>query len=233
MQKKISCERVKREDVGEEWRMNVSDIKEILEKLGKERRIFHCEADFQYALACKFYENKTRLGIKEIRLEWRSFINEKNDYIDIILITKNDERIPIELKYKTKKTHKLKDQNGEEFELKNHGARDLGGYGFIKDIEKIESFIKKYPEKSNKGYVIFLTNDLKYLDPPNSKEVCYINFSIHQSRKLGNKTLCWIGEKKPWKKDPIKLRREYKINWEKYSSLEDQEFKFILLEVSL
>ena len=211
-------------------KINISDIKKILEKLSKERQIFHSEADFQHSLACKFYENKTQLGIKEIRLEWRSFINEKNDYIDIILVTKNDERIPIELKYKTKKTHKLKDQNGEEFELKNHGARDLGGYGFIKDIERIESFIKKYPEKSNKGYAIFLTNDLNYLDPPN-KDVCYINFSIHQSRKLGNETLYWMGEKKSWKKDPINLQGKYDINWEKYSYLENQEFKFILLEV--
>lgn len=210
--------------------MDLLDIKQILVELGEKRQIFHSEADFQHSLACKFYENKTKLGIKEIRLEWRSFINEKNDYIDIILVTKNDELIPIELKYKTKKTNKIKDQNKEEFELKDHGARDLGGYGFIKDIERIESFIEKYTEKSNKGYVIFLTNDLNYIKRPSNKEVCYINFSIHQFRKL-KKTLNWIGEKKSWKKDPINLNGEYEINWEDYSTLENQKFKFILLEI--
>jgi hypothetical protein len=211
-------------------KMDLSNIKQILLELSKERQIFHSEADFQHSLACKFNEHKKALGIKEIRLERRSFIDEKNDYIDIVLVTTDNKLIPIELKYKTKKTPRLKDQNGEEFELKNHGARDLGGYNFIKDIQRIESFIKKYLENSDKGYVIFLTNDPSYLTLP-KKSVCYANFSIHQSRKFGNETLCWFGEKKSWQEEPIKLKGKYELNWEKYSSLEGQKFNFILLEI--
>ena len=210
--------------------MNLSDIKQILLELSKERQIFHSEADFQHSIACKFNEHKKELGIKEIRLERRSFIDEKNDYIDIVLVSDKGDLIPIELKYKTKKTPRLKDQNKEEFELKNHGAKDLGGYNFIKDIQRIESFIKKHSEKSDKGYAIFLTNDLSYLAAP-KKDSCYVNFSLHQSRKLGNETLCWIGEKKSWQENPISLKEKYEINWEKYSSLEGQEFRFILLEI--
>lgn len=59
---------------------------------------------------------------------------------------KGNEYCPIELKYKTKllKHSKKIDRFGENIDceklVKNQGARDLGMYGFWKDMSRIERF---------------------------------------------------------------------------------------------
>ena len=94
------------------------DIYKIIGKLKNKRQIFTSEADFQLELAWIIKEEYPNT---KVRLEYcPSF--DLNMHIDILVIYDN-KWIPIELKYKTKCCNKL--INGEIFNLKNHGAKDV------------------------------------------------------------------------------------------------------------
>ena len=108
------------------------DLSAILKSLSETRPVFHSEADFQFALAWKV---KLLLPTAEIRLEYPPS-NDPAKAVDIVV--RNDNRTyPIELKHKTKRLSTT--VNEEAFNLKGHGAQDLGCYDFVKDIHKVES----------------------------------------------------------------------------------------------
>ena len=202
------------------------DINSIMEKLSNERKIFHSEADFQFALAWKIKENYPDY---EIFLEWPDLSQNQNRYIDIVL-QKDGKRIPIELKYKTKEL-----EYGE-FYLKTQGAKDLACYDYLKDIERVESLIDS---KFEKGFSIFLTNDLGFLNEPNSN-VGYKEFSIHDGREISkNSSLNWgesAGEgTTKGRKNPITLNSNYQFNWKDYSDINSNssngKFKYLASEI--
>lgn len=144
---------------------NILDVLNVLWK--KERKVFHGEIDFQFELmnAIKEYYNTCI-----VRAGHPFKVKEKRKYVDILITDKNNKKgIIIELKYKTenKKNNKIK-INSETYILGNQGARDDSSYYVLKDIEKIEKIIE---DKNNdygidiiKGYVIFITNDKKYME---------------------------------------------------------------------
>ena len=112
------------------------DMEKIIEKLQGKRQIFCSEADFQLEMA---WVIKEMYHDAEVRLEYVPTFDDKM-HIDILVFI-NNEWIPIELKYKTKKSKKEKmtDQITQEgFNLKNQGAKNIGCYLYLKDIERIE-----------------------------------------------------------------------------------------------
>lgn len=150
------------------------DIKEIMKKLSFD---YCSEKDFQIDLALKLinkdipivceYPYKSNVEYKfykKVPGTSGSFEkeNDNNAYIDIVCYDNNN-IIPIELKYRTKK-QKIKkiinEKNIIEFDLKEQSAHDDGCYGFLRDICRIAEFIEK--EHCNEGYAVFLTNDEKY-----------------------------------------------------------------------
>ncbi len=190
-------------------------IVQVLDSLRSKRKLFSSEADFQFALAWTIKELYPRV---EVRLEWIPVDYNPNIYIDIVVL--DDGRlIPIELKYKTKKTDKLVD--GERFVLKNQSAQDLGRYDFLKDIQRIE-FIKKHFSNFSEGYAILLTNDPYYLVRP-SASASYTQFSIADGdTKTGS--LRWAdGSQASLLRKGIDLAGSYPIRWGKYSILDDTE----------
>ena len=200
----------------------------IMEKLSKRRLIFHSEADFQFALA---WEIQKEYPLADVRLEYPPE-NEPYRYIDI-LVGLNGYVYPIELKYPTKKLSAV--IGGEQYNLKDHGAQDLGKYDFIKDLVRIESFashLKGYKQ----GYVIWLTNDPSYWTPPRNGTVGYAAFSVHHgARKTG--AMAWgsnlgIGTTKGRERELI-LKAEYDIQWSDYSDVGTRAglFRFALLSV--
>jgi hypothetical protein len=213
--------------------MDLNQLMEVISSLSLKRPLFHSEADFQQALA---WEIKNKFKSYEIRLEVRKkgkkdLDKNKDYYIDILLITSSGEQIPIELKYKTSSlayidNNKIK----EEFLLKEHGAKDIGRYLFIKDIMRIEYL--KNQNNISKGYVIFLTNESNYWIKSNRKSVDE-NFKLFEDKVLPkNKFLVWNSNAN-WTKDfpKLKLNSDYKINWINYSKVKDKEFKYIILEI--
>lgn len=203
-------------------------MKGIMDKLSNERKLFHSEADFQLALAWIIKENYPDY---EIFLEWRDKIGNKYRYFDIVL-EKDEKIIPIELKYKTKKLE------FHSFNLKTQSANDLACYDYLKDIQRVESLMKS--PKFEKGYTIFLTNDLGYLKEPNPN-AGYKEFSIHDGRKINEECSLNWGESsgkgtRKGREDPITLKFDYHFKWKDYSNLNSQlrndEFKYLLCEIN-
>lgn len=158
---------------------NANAIYEILERFGKQNRIFQKEAQFQHELAIEIANNYLDKDTKVI-LELSSITNtiidknskaiRKKDESDIIIKNSKGEYIVIELKYKTIKSNYDRNIYGN-IELTNQGAADLGKYDYLKDISRIEKFKEKQTadftinpilKKYIAGYAIILTNEDKY-----------------------------------------------------------------------
>ena len=196
-------------------------ITEALDFLRVKRKLFSSEADFQFALAWTIKELFPQV---DVRLEWIPVDYDPNMYVDIVVF-EGDTIIPIELKYKTKKTDKVVD--GERFVLKNQSAQDLGRYDFLKDVQRIE-FIKRHFPNFAEGYAILLTNDPNYLLQPGAKS-SFTDFSIiGGSVKAGS--LRWSeGSKSSVTRKGIDLTGEYPIKWSEYSRIDATEIVSQLL----
>ena len=190
-------------------------ITEALEALRIKRKLFSSEADFQFALAWTIKELFPHV---EVRLEWIPVDYDPNMYIDIVVF-EGDAMIPIELKYKTKKTDKIVD--GERFVLKNQSAQDLGMYDFLKDVQRVE-FIRQHFPNFQEGYAIILTNDSYYTAKP-TKKVSFSQFSIADG-DIKTGALRWAeGSKSSIIRGGIDLQDEYPIKWNVYSHIDDSE----------
>ena len=156
----------------------------------------------------------------KVRLEYCPYFNP-NMHIDILVIIDN-KWIPIELKYKTKGCSKVIDD--ETFILKNHGAKDVNSYLYLKDIHRIEDIQKNEKKLFQEGYTIFITNDLSYIKKPMKKDCYYKEFSLEDGIEKSG-ILKWdskasAGTKKNCE-ESIKLNNKYPIKWQEYSKIDD------------
>jgi hypothetical protein len=158
--------------------------------------------------------------------------NDKKISVDIVVRIDND-YIPIEIKYKTKRQifphHVFGTQTNVE--LAEQGAQNEGCYSFWKDIKRIEIFQETF-NLNNSGLVLFITNDLSYLRQPRA-EVQYGPFSIHQGRQVvQDYFLNWDATRKAIKADRAEkfpgftIANEYTINWQ---DLNIENHKYILV----
>lgn len=201
------------------------DINLVIEKLKTKREIFVSEADFQLELA---WIIKEQYPDAFVRLEYRPYFNP-SIHIDILVIIDN-RWIPIELKYKTKSCKKK--LGSESFVLKNHDAKDISCYLYLKDLQRIE-LIRENAHEFLEGYTIFLTNDLSYTKKPTKLECVYKDLSLEDGiTKQG--TLNWsektgAGTKKNYE-EPIVLKGSYPIIWQEYCKVDDTNTgKFVYL----
>ena len=206
------------------------DLGLCMSSLKQKRKIFHSEADFQFALA---WEIQLIYPDANIRLEYCP--NEApNMHIDIIVFYSGGV-YPIELKYKT---HDLQCSNTyETFSLKNHGAHDIGKYDCLLDVQRVE-FLSQTIPSYEAGYVIWLTNEHLYWKPPTKADAMCKSFTIHEGIKkhgsLGWAPNTGAGTKKGREKE-IELIGNYVIHWNNFSSITDQsygEFRYAIVEIS-
>lgn len=203
------------------------DIKRVMNSLKGVRPAFYSEADFQFALAWHIKELYPKA---ELRLEY--ICKElDNMHIDVLVII-NKQMIPIELKYKTKGATVV--SNEETYVLKNQGASNLGRYDFVRDINRIEQCQDKLSSFS-KGYAIMITNDSIYYNKPTNNRVTMSDkFRIHEGKKLpliAKWTSKYTANNVKGKKKSFRLKRNYIINWEYYSIIESNEFKYTIVEI--
>lgn len=204
------------------------EIEKCILSLRKKRLIFHSEADFQFALA---WEIQYLYPEAKVRLEYCP-LEAPNTHIDIMLFYLGN-TIPIELKYKTARLA-LKTSN-ESFNLKNHGAQDLGKYDCIKDVKRLE-MLSNLLMGFSKGYALWLTNESSYWNPPVRSNTVYEAFSIHHTAQKHG-IMEWASHASAGtikgRERPIDLNGTYDIAWKEYSDLEIKNgiFKFTTLMV--
>ncbi len=205
--------------------MSEFNIESIITNLQQRRQLFVSEADFQLEMA---WVIKELYPASKVRLEYTPRFNP-DMHIDILVIFDNN-WIPIELKYKTKGcTYNL---NGDFYYLKNHGAKDVNCYLYLKDIQRIET-IKNHVPFFQEGYTVFLTNEQSYLKAPLKNNCIYKAFSLEDGiEKTG--TLDWSPEASDGTKknceEPIILNQKYKISWKEFSKLDNSSTgKFLYL----
>ena len=117
--------------------MSKFNINEIISDLQSRRKLFVSEVDFQFECAMCIRE---RYPDAKVLLEYTPKF-KPDMHIDILVIV-NNEWIPIELKYVTKKLDTKTQETIFSFEyiwynLKTHSAKDLRCYDYLKDIERI------------------------------------------------------------------------------------------------
>jgi hypothetical protein len=208
--------------------ITITDLTSILKQLAHERPIFHSEADFQQALAWLIHQ---RYPDMRVRLEVNPYKDGQRAYIDILL--KDDETpIPIELKYKTR----IFDASygDEDFHLLNQSARPLGRYDFIKDIARLERFIKTHTGSG--GFAIFLTNDPAYWETAKHSGTIDDQFRIHENTILkGNRVWSELtGGTKSKRIAELALSGEYPLLWQDYSQVDNSatgKFRYLLLGI--
>lgn len=206
------------------------NLEKCLKSLSNKRLVFHSEADFQFALS---WEIQLEYPTSNIRLEYPlKSENGSNIHIDIVVFLK-DLFIPIELKYKTKK---MSINIGKEiYDLKGHGAQDLGKYDFLSDIERLE-LLSNNINNYLVGYTLWLTNDKSYLNPPQRENTIYEEFSVHNNTTKSG-TMKWLPHASKGtikgREDSIHLENTYLIKWKSYSNIDckNGDFNYSIVEV--
>lgn len=184
-------------------------LERIIDRLAKETGIFHSEADFKFSLAW---------ALKEINPDNRIILEYKignRRYLDIFLLNQvNNKSVGIELKYFTSK---FDYKNGIiEYNLKEQSAQDQMRYLAIKDIHRLEVFIKD--KKFDVGYALWLTNVSPLLNDLGT-DTADKAFRINQGRIIEPGLLKWGDKAKPGTtkyKPNFEINGQYEILWNNY-----------------
>ncbi|MED1855189.1 hypothetical protein P4V33_26745 [Brevibacillus borstelensis] len=200
-------------------------IPEILLNLSKKRTIFRSQEDFQNSLM----EELKQQGVKCLKNQ-----NLMGSLIDILVEDGSTGRsYAIEIKHKTRKLSIV--DKGEHFYLKSHVAQDQGRFDYIKDVQKLEELVRKFPNMS--GCAILLTNDSAYWKKPLKKETADADFRIHEGKVVEGR-LCWkegtsLGTMSG-REEGINLSGTYQMKWQDYSKVSEErygEFRYLLVAI--
>lgn len=207
----------------------LEQVKADVEAFLNQKQFFCNECHLQMELAAYLRQNKNYC---KVHLEYfvpNAIVQRQNLYIDIV-VEKDGEFLPIELKYKTAPLNKEIDRFGEVLQgvdvLKNHGARDLGAYDFWRDVNRIENLVKRFSNVKN-GIALFLTNDQGYWTlPKDGTNPNYANFSMKDGKHGKEKN--WQGNTAMSATRPsFNVDKEYELEWKDY----DLPFRYCLLEI--
>ena len=204
------------------------DIYRVLSELAKTNPLFCSELEFQFYLAWKI---KEIYGHEfDIKIEYPAVqYDGHNRNIDLLLVDKNCNFIPIELKYKTSKFEQL--WNGFTYKLKDQSANDLSKYGHIKDISRIEYFKETEP-KFLIGYVITITNQCKTWQKISNPNQTDYEFSLENGITIYKGIKQWSQNTAEYNKknyQAIALKNDYKISWHEYCNFEKPRGQFMVL----
>jgi hypothetical protein len=187
----------------------------VLERLSLERPVFHSEADFQHALAWRI---QVEHPDAQIRLETRP---ERNLRLDL-LIKFSNEKVAIELKYLAARF--IGSVSGERFDLPNQAAQDVSRYDFIKDIARIERFVRE--GYADNGWAVALSNDRSYWTLGLKADPIDLAFRLHDGRELAG-SLAWGMKAGPGttrkREAALEVSGRHTINWRDYSKIQLDE----------
>lgn len=204
--------------------------------------LFFNERDFQMHLA--IWLKHSSHAYDDVDVEYYvpykmldNYIWENELHLDIV-VKKNGEYLPVELKYKTKSVFRKLLRFDEEIKysegrdslqvMKNQGAQDLGMYNFWKDVRRIE-LVRNCFGRVKGGLAVFVTNDGAYLKEPKCTSNKYL-FSMREGVH---------GKQKHWQKPDsacakthpdFTLEKEYEIKWDS-ANVDGVEFNYCIVTV--
>lgn len=215
--------------------MKKQDLVNHMLEFSKARRIFHSEADFQLEfgmfLMKEGYSVRLEKGFKRIGI-----------YPKIELDMELNGKIAIELKYKTSELNL--NVGDESFELKQHGAANLGRFDAIDDARRVRSLVDSSSTKITSGFTIFLSNDSDYwlnnAQRTMSKEFALIenrNFAIGDTLDWHSKSLNVnsVSKNRMYPFAPIDIQFNDQIQWHDFSEINKNKsgiFRFFVLDVN-
>ena len=176
------------------------------------------DVDVEYYVPCQELDNY--VWDSELRLD--------------IVVKKDSEYCPVELKYKTKKVERKISRFDEELAgnvvvIKNQGAQDLGMYDFWKDVRRVELVRNRF-ERVKGGLAVFVTNDGFYTKGSKESSNNYL-FSM-SAGKAHSKQKRWANPESTCAKTHpnFDVEKEYTIDW--YDKVVDGvQFYYCILSI--
>lgn len=124
---------------------------------------------------------------------------------------------------------------GNNIHLKQQGAYDISRYDFVSDLGKMERVVQSRP--GVKGYVMLITNDRLYWQPPKKQNSVDEAFHIHDGHVVSG-VCAWKEEASAGttagREQPIHLTGTYVMKWQPYLRIgegRNEEFRRLLVEV--
>ena len=211
------------------------DLVNYMLELSKIRSIFHSEADFQLEfglfLMKQGYSVRLEKGFKRIGI-----------YPKIELDMELNGKIAIELKYKTSEL--ITNIRDESFDLKQHGAANLGRFDAIDDARRVQSLIESSNTKITKGFTIFLSNDSDYW-LNNAQRTMSKDFALIENRNfIQGDSLDWhskslnvnsVSKNRIHPFAPIHIQFSEQIQWHDFSQINKNKsgiFRFFILDIN-
>lgn len=213
---------------------------DVVQFLSGESVLFSNESDLQLRLSCylkhsghydrvevEYYVPYQELQRLNASLTTANFPWDSDLYIDIV-VEKDGQFVPIELKYPTKDIWGAFTRFGVAVTakvpmLKNQGAQDIVRYNYWKDVRRIEALRQAYAETIVGGLAVLVTNDSSYQNNPTNPNVGYANFSIKNGRTVTqpqNRNMSWQNGVSVAKKHPsFQIDGSYSIHWQPMSKM--------------
>jgi len=215
--------------------MTKDELIYLVSDFSKHRNIFHSESDFQLEfgmyLKKNHFEVRLEKGFKQIEL-----------YNKIELDIELNGCIGIELKYKT--SYFKEEVEDELFELKQHGATNLGRFDAINDARRVKYLKDSKNTKIKKGFTIFLTNESDYWSN-NAQRTMSKDFNLTEDRVFKKGEILDWKSKSPNIKSvskkridpfaPINIDFNDVIKWSEFSKIGSNKsgrFRFFVLDVN-
>ena len=201
------------------------DVAATLQRLSATRPLFHSEADFQHALAWQLHLDHPDL---RIRPEYCPAPDERARADVWTVHPTRAIRTALELKHLVRAVDTTIE--GERFVLRNQGAHDISRYDVIKDVTRVERWVRD--GLADRGYVIVLSNDAGYWTR-SERDTIDKAFRWHQGRVLQG-VCAWhdrAGAGTRGRSDPLSISGTYTLRWEPYSTIEGRAMKSLTIPV--
>lgn len=212
---------------------------DVLAFLESNEELLFNERDFQMHLAT-WLRNSIN-SYDDVDVEYYVPWQELDDYIweselrlDIV-VKKDGEYCPVELKYKTKKIERKISRFDEVLHdkvvvMKDQGAQDLGMYDFWKDVRRVELVRNRFKNVKG-GLAVFVTNDPLYTKAsrPNSN-----NYLLNMTEGKHSVVKHWQNEDSACAKmksyKSFEVEKEYSIKWD-HRNIDNIPFHYCIVNI--
>ena len=197
------------------------------------------ERDFQMHLATWLRNSTNHYDDVDVeyyvpKTELENYIWDSELRLDIV-VKKDGEYCPVELKYKTKKVERQISRFDEMLDdkvvvMKNQGAQDLGMYDFWKDVRRVELVRNRFKNVKG-GLAVFVTNDQLYTKASRQNSN---NYLLNMTEGKHSAIKHWQNEDSACAKmksyKSFEVEKEYSIKWH-HRNVDDIPFYYCIVNI--